>query len=216
MNTIKSLLLALAILMVCTACSEQQSPAIKKVTEFAESLNIDKTDKNWKTKLKQPPQLVFEENKSYIWHLETTEGVIEITFTPDEAPIHVSSTIFLTKIGFYDDLIFHRVIPGFMAQGGDPLGTGRGNPGYQYQGEFTGKYTHDKPGTLSMANAGAGTDGSQFFITFKATPFLDNKHTVFGYVTAGMDVLQNMEKLGSPRGKTSKEIKIIKATIIEK
>lgn len=218
MNKLNFLLLTLSALMLLTSCSkESNNHAInKQVTEFTESLNIDKTEKNWKTKLSQPPQLIFEEDKQYIWHLATTEGNIEITFTPNESPVHVSSTIFLTQIGFYDDLIFHRVIPGFMAQGGDPLGTGRGNPGYQYDGEFSGKLSHDKAGTLSMANAGPGTDGSQFFITFKATSFLDDKHTVFGYVSKGMDVLTKMEKLGSPRGKTSKEIKIIKATVIIK
>lgn len=136
MNKLNFLLLTLSALMLLTSCSkESNNHAInKQVTEFTESLNIDKTEKNWKTKLSQPPQLIFEEDKQYIWHLATTEGNIEITFTPNESPVHVSSTIFLTQIGFYDDLIFHRVIPGFMAQGGDPLGTGRGNPGYQYDG----------------------------------------------------------------------------------
>lgn len=218
MKKLTTLLMALAVLLFLTACSKDTSTQIntKKVTQFTESLKVDKTDKNWKTKLSQPPQLIFYESKTYIWYLATTEGNIEITLTPDAAPAHVSSTIYLTQVGFYDDLIFHRVIPGFMAQGGDPLGNGRGDPGYKYDGEFSGKYSHDKAGTLSMANAGEGTDGSQFFITFKPTPFLDEKHTVFGYVTKGLDVLGKIEKLGSRRGKTSKEIKIIKATVIIK
>ncbi|WP_154222288.1 peptidylprolyl isomerase [Marinicella rhabdoformis] len=220
MNKIYALLIIILAALLLSSCSKETDnnslTEAKQVTEFTESLNVDKTDSNWKTKLSQPPQLIFDEGKTYIWYLATTEGNIEITFAPDEAPTHVSNTIFLTQIGFYDDLIFHRVIPGFMAQGGDPLGTGRGDPGYKYDGEFSGKYTHDKAGTLSMANAGPGTDGSQFFITFKPTPFLDGKHTVFGYVTKGLDVLKKMEKLGSRRGQTSKEIKIIKATVIIK
>ena len=128
--------------------------------------------------------------------------------------MHVTSTIYLTKLGFYDDLVFHRVIPGFMAQGGDPLGNGTGNPGYKYAGEFDGKTSHNKAGILSMANSGPNTDGSQFFITFKATPFLDNRHTVFGEVVTGLeDTLPKIEGLGQRNGKTKVLIKIIKATI---
>lgn len=128
--------------------------------------------------------------------------------------MHATSTIYLTRLGFYNDLTFHRVIPGFMAQGGDPLGNGRGNPGYKYQGEFDDTAVHDKAGILSMANSGPGTDGSQFFITFTATPFLNNRHTVFGQVVKGLeDTLPAIEKLGQRSGKTSTEVKIITATI---
>jgi peptidylprolyl isomerase len=132
--------------------------------------------------------------------------------------MHVSSTIYLTTLGFYDDLIFHRVIPGFMAQGGDPTGTGAGNPGYKYDGEFSnnfeGELGHNQAGRLSMANAGPGTDGSQFFLTFKPTPFLDGKHTVFGQVVNDLEgSLTKIEALGSRSGRTKKAIKIIKATI---
>ena len=128
--------------------------------------------------------------------------------------MHVSSTIYLTNLGFYDNLTFHRVIPGFMAQGGDPIGNGRGNPGYKYDGEFDGDIGHGEAGMLSMANSGPGTDGSQFFITFQPTPFLNGKHTVFGKVVAGLEEsLTKIEALGSRRGKTKEEVKIIKATI---
>jgi len=139
-----------------------------------------------------------------------------VEFLPNEAPMHVSSTAYLTLLGFYDDIKFHRVISGFMAQGGDPLGLGTGNPGYKYDGEYTGASKHDKAGTLSMANAGQGTDGSQFFLTFKATPHLDGKHTVFGYITEGIDILKKIETLGSRSGRPSKEIKIVKATFVVK
>jgi cyclophilin family peptidyl-prolyl cis-trans isomerase len=134
---------------------------------------------------------------------------------PDVAPMHVSSTIYLTEVGFYDGTSFHRVIPGFMAQGGDPLGNGTGGPGYKYAGEFSPKVKHDKPGLLSMANAGPGTDGSQFFLTFVPTSHLDGKHTIFGEVVEGLDNLKKMERFGSsPSGKTSKPIVLDAAKIV--
>jgi peptidyl-prolyl cis-trans isomerase B (cyclophilin B) len=128
----------------------------------------------------------------------------------------VSSTLYLTTLGFYDNTIFHRIIPGFMAQGGDPLGNGRGNPGYKYAGEFSDDIKHTQGGLLSMANSGPNTDGSQFFLTFTATPWLDAKHTIFGQVVKGMDVLKSIEKLGSRNGKTSEEVLLISATILIK
>jgi cyclophilin family peptidyl-prolyl cis-trans isomerase len=133
---------------------------------------------------------------------------------PEAAPMHVSSTVYLTRVGFYDDLIFHRVIDGFMAQGGDPTGTGRGGPGYKYAGEFSGDLKHDKPGLLSMANAGPGTDGSQFFLTFVPTPWLDGRHTIFGEVVEGMDALQQLEAAGSQSGQTSERLTLDKAQIL--
>jgi peptidylprolyl isomerase len=101
-----------------------------------------------------------------------------------------------------------------MAQGGDPLGNGRGNPGYKYAGEFSDDLKHTQGGLLSMANSGPNTDGSQFFLTFTATPWLDGKHTIFGQVVQGMDVLESIEKLGSRSGKTSEEVLLVKATIL--
>ena len=107
--------------------------------------------------------------------------------------------MFLTEKGFYDGTIFHRVIPDFMAQGGDPLGTGTGGPGYQYAGEINPNVKHDRPYLLSMANAGRpNTDGSQFFITFKPTPWLDGKHTIFGEVVEGQDTVKKLEAAGTP------------------
>jgi cyclophilin family peptidyl-prolyl cis-trans isomerase len=129
--------------------------------------------------------------------------------------MHASSTIYLTRVGFYDGVAFHRVITNFMAQGGDPLGNGRGGPGYKYQGEFDPKVKHDKRGILSMANAGPGTDGSQFFITFGPTPALNGRHTVFGEVVEGQGTLDEIEKLGRPRDPAppSKPLSIERATI---
>ncbi|MBN2420557.1 MAG: peptidylprolyl isomerase [Deltaproteobacteria bacterium] len=174
-------------------------------------------DKAWKVRLQRPAMMTFDKNKDYYWILETNKGAIRLKLMPDVAPMHVTSTIFLTKKGFYDGLTFHRVIPGFMAQGGCPLGTGTGGPGYQYDGEFDNSVKHDKPYMLSTANAGPGTDGSQFFITFVPTPGLDGKHTIFGSVVEGQDVVKMLEAAGSSGDGTPKEpLNIIRATVEEK
>jgi cyclophilin family peptidyl-prolyl cis-trans isomerase len=188
--------------------------ALPKMREFITSKAIDKTKPNWKTTLPMPPKLTFDPARKYFWLLNTTEGPIKIRLMPDVAPMHVSSTIYLTELGFYDAVKFHRVIPGFMAQGGDPLGNGTGGPGYKFAGEFSPKARHSKPGLLSMANAGPGTDGSQFFLTFVETPHLDDKHTIFGEIVEGLDNLKKMEASGSPTGKTSKVLQIDSAKIL--
>lgn len=213
MNNNKKIIAQLFLIFTLAACSGADQ-AIKKTDSFIAQQIIDKTDPTWKTKLNKPPVLTFTEGKDYFWELQTSQGNLTIKLFEDSAPMHVSSTMYLTQLGFYDGLTFHRVIPGFMAQGGDPVGTGGGNPGYKYEGEFDGSTSHDQVGILSMANAGPGTDGSQFFITFKPTTFLDGKHTVFGQVVAGLeDSLMNIEALGSRSGRTKEEVKIIKATI---
>jgi len=194
------------------ACSTED-PVIANTKTFITEQKIDKSKSDWKINLPKPPQQSFSPGKTYFWDLNTSEGIISIQFMPDVAPMHVSSTIYLTTLGFYDDLIFHRVISGFMAQGGDPYGNGVGGPGYKYAGEYSPQAKHHKAGILSMANAGPNTDGSQFFITFKATPHLNGRHTVFGEVVKGMETVQAIEKLGSRRGNTKKEIKIVKASI---
>lgn len=175
-------------------------------------------DKAWKVQLKKPEMMTFDKDKDYFWVLETSKGTIRLKLMPDVAPMHVTSTVFLTKKGFYDGLTFHRVIKGFMAQGGCPLGDGTAGPGYQYDGEFSRNVRHDKPYLLSMANAGPGTDGSQFFITFKATPDLDGKHTIFGYVVDGRDVVRALEAAGGtgPNGIPRESLVINKAAIEEK
>ena len=111
-----------------------------------------------------------------------------------QTPRTVNNFVCLAEDGYYDGVIFHRVIPDFMVQGGDPTGTGRGGPGYTFKDEFDPKLKHDKPGVLSMANAGPGTNGSQFFITHVPTPWLDGKHSVFGQVTQGQDVVNAIEQ----------------------
>ena len=121
--------------------------------------------------------------------INTSKGAIDVTLFPDDAPVTCASYLNLASRGFYNGLTFHRVIPNFMIQGGCPLGTGTGDPGYKFECECKPNRRHDKPGILSMANAGPNTNGSQFFITHLPTPHLDGKHTVFGEVTQGQDVV---------------------------
>lgn len=118
----------------------------------------------------------------------TAKGPIRLRLFADKAPLTVANFVNLAQRGFYDGLTFHRVISDFMIQGGCPEGSGRGNPGYRFEDECRGDLRHDKPGVLSMANAGPGTNGSQFFITHVATPWLDGKHTVFGEVLGAEDM----------------------------
>jgi cyclophilin family peptidyl-prolyl cis-trans isomerase len=188
-------------------------PALQACDEFIAANPVDTGNSGWKSSLKKPPQFSFDPAKSYHWNVETNKGNVRIKLMPDIAPMHVSSTMYLAKLGFYDDLAFHRVITGFMAQGGCPLGTGTGEPGYRYDGEFDKAVRHDRPGLLSMANAGPGTDGSQFFLTFVPTSWLDGKHTIFGEVVEGMETLQAMEACGSESGRTSEPLVIVKSTI---
>ena len=135
----------------------------------------------------RPPAGILDTSKTYTAKFETEAGNFEVLLYDDEAPLTVENFVNLATIGFYDNTTFHRVIPGFMAQGGDPQGTGAGGPGYQFSDEFNAARRHAKPGMLSMANAGPGTNGSQFFITFGPTPHLDDKHTVFGEVVKGYE-----------------------------
>ena len=198
------------------ATFQQQLVAKMRAKQEEENMAKLGKDNEWKVKLTKPAQRQFDATKDYFWVLETNKGNIKIKLMPDVAPMHVSSTMFLTEKGFYNGTIFHRVISDFMAQGGCPLGTGTGGPGYKYAGEFSPNVKHDRPFLLSMANAGPETDGSQFFITFKATPWLDGKHTIFGEVVEGQDTVKKLEAAGSPQGKPTEELKIIKAAIEEK
>ena len=187
--------------------------AIEAIDQFISDQGADTSASGWKTSLARPPEVSFDAETSYFWDLETNVGMVKVKLLPEVAPMHASSTVYLTRLGFYDGLVFHRVISQFMAQGGCPLGTGSGGPGYQYEGEFDSKVKHDKPGLLSMANAGPGTDGSQFFLTFVPTDWLDGKHTIFGEVVEGMETVQELEKRGSQSGETSEMLEIRTATI---
>ena len=187
--------------------------AIAALDAFIEQQAVDTSDKNWRIKLSQPPTVEFDAAQTYYWDLKTSVGDVAVRLLAGTAPAHVSSTIYLTRLGFYDGLGFHRVITEFMAQGGCPLGTGTGGPGYQYDGEFDPAVKHDRPGLLSMANAGPGTDGSQFFLTFVPTLHLDGKHSIFGEVVDGLDTLKALEAHGSQSGATSEPLSIESATI---
>lgn len=204
----------ISLLLIALSGCFNSDPAVKSVNAYLDKQKTDKTQSDWKTTLEKPEMVTFDPKAQYFWELDTTEGKLVVKLFPETTPMHVTSTIYLTKLGFYDDLLFHRVINNFMAQGGDPLGNGSGNPGYKYAGEFSGTLSHDKPGLLSMANSGPNTDGSQFFITFAATPWLDGKHTIFGEVVEGLETtLPAIENLGSRSGRTKQAVKIIKARI---
>ncbi len=166
--------------------------------------------KQWNT----PPAMQIDPKKKYKAQMETDKGAMVIELFADKAPKTVNNFVFLAREGFYEGIIFHRVIADFMAQGGDPTGKGNGGPGYKFADEFGPGLKHDKPGMLSMANAGPNTNGSQFFITHVPTPWLDGKHSIFGQVMEGMDVLMSIP----PRDPARPEypgVKILRVTIEE-
>jgi peptidyl-prolyl cis-trans isomerase B (cyclophilin B) len=151
------------------------------------------------------PEMTIDLAKKYTATIETTRGTIVLDLFAADAPLTINSFVFLARDGYYDGLTFHRVIANFMIQGGDPTGSGAGGPGYKFRDECVGNPNRHKVGSLSMANAGPSTNGSQFFITHVATPHLDGKHTVFGQVTSGQDVVNAIQQ-GD---------KMVKVTIIE-
>jgi len=141
-----------------------------------------------------PPSGALDTTKKYGARIKTERGDMVVELYADRTPLTVENFVNLGRSGFYDGTTFHRVIPGFMAQGGDPTGTGTGGPGYQFRDEIDPTLRHSGSGMLSMANAGPGTNGSQFFITFGPTPHLDGKHTVFGRITEGLEVLRSIRE----------------------
>jgi peptidyl-prolyl cis-trans isomerase B (cyclophilin B) len=143
------------------------------------------TQKQWDS----PPEMQIDAGRRYKVTMETSKGSIELELYPEHAPVTVNNFVFLAGEGFYDGVAFHRVIDNFMIQGGDPTGTGRGGPGYRFQDETKGNPLKHEAKVISMANAGPNTNGSQFFITHAPQPHLDGKHTVFGKVVAGSDVV---------------------------
>lgn len=168
------------------------------------------TPKHWSVS----PVMSLDPKKTYAAIFHTDKGDITIVLHADKVPRTVNNFIFLARQGFYDNTTFHRVIANFMAQGGDPTGTGTGGPGYRFPDEFDRTLRHDKPGVLSMANAGPNTNGSQFFITHVPTPWLDNKHTVFGQVSQGMDILSAIPPR-DPSQLKSPAVRLISVTIVE-
>ena len=163
-----------------------------------------------------PPPMTIDPNKKYTAKIETTAGEIELELYPKDAPNHVNSWVFLAREGFYDGVIFHRVIPGFMIQGGDPTGTGTGGPGYKVKAEFNPR-SH-KRGVLSMARTSdPNSAGSQFFLMHADSPFLDNQYTAFGMITSGIETVDKI--VSAPRDRNDRPnnpTKINKITIEEK
>ena len=139
-----------------------------------------------------PPAMEIDPSKSYEAVFVTEIGDFTVRLFPDKAPVTVNNFVFLANQGYYDNTTFHRVLPGFMAQGGDPTGTGSGGPGYMFQDEFDPDLQFDREGLLAMANRGPNTNGGQFFITYGPTPHLTGLHTIFGEVVEGADVLSNL------------------------
>ncbi|MCX7876089.1 MAG: peptidylprolyl isomerase [Melioribacteraceae bacterium] len=152
----------------------------------------------------KPPELTIDVNKNYNALIVTSKGTIEIKLYPEYAPKTVNNFVFLANEGFYDGVTFHRVIEDFVIQGGDPTGTGRGGPGYKFEDEFNNNPLKHERGVISMANAGPNTNGSQFFITHSPQPHLNGRHTVFGKVINGLDVVDSIEQ-----GDEMLEVKII-------
>jgi cyclophilin family peptidyl-prolyl cis-trans isomerase len=163
-----------------------ETPAVTET--LTPATDVTPTQLSWTV----PPAMQIDIGKSYEAVIKTEKGDIRIALYDDLAPNTVNNFVFLARQGFYDGVTFHRVIAGFMAQTGDPTGTGTGGPGYAFADEFNPQLRHDSAGIVSMANSGANTNGSQFFITYAPQPHLDDVHSVFGKVTQGMDVLESL------------------------
>jgi cyclophilin family peptidyl-prolyl cis-trans isomerase len=157
---------------------------------------ISDIERSGQRRFNAAPDRVIDPNKTYIARMQTNRGDITLELAAKDAPNTVNNFVYLASVGYYDGLTFHRVIsqPPFMIQGGDPTGNGTGGPGYNFRDEFSPNWRHDKEGMLSMANAGPNTNGSQFFITLAPQPHLDNRHSVFGRVTEGMDAVRAIQQ----------------------
>ena len=160
-----------------------------------------------------PPEMMIDTGKQYIATIETEKGNLVLELFAADVPVTVNNFVFLSREGFYNGTTFHRIIPGFMVQGGDPTGTGRGSAGYRFDDEFS-EHKHEA-GTLSMANSGANTNGSQFFITFTPQSGLNGKHSVFGQMIEGMDVLKSLTPRDPNQNPQFEGDRIIRITIAE-
>ncbi len=167
--------------------------------------------KQWST----PPAMTIDTKKHYRAVFHTAKGDFEVDLFADKAPVTVNNFVFLVREGFYDGTTFHRVLPDFMAQGGDPTGTGRGGPGYRFQDEVNTGLKFDKAGLLAMANAGPNTNGSQFFITYEPTSWLNGRHTIFGQVVKGMEVIRALTPRDPQQNPRTPGDKITSVEIVE-
>lgn len=188
---------------------------ILALDKFSKS-KVSKKAAEWRSSLQAPPLQTFVSTRDWLWHVDTNKGLLVIRLLPEDAPMHVTNTIYLARAGFYDTLTFPRIEKGFMAQGGSPTNTQSGDAGYRFAGEFLTGRKHDTAGILSAAHSGPGTDSSQLFLTFVPTPHLDGKHTVYGVVTEGLEVLKAIEACaGEPPTET---VSIVRTwiTVVEK
>ncbi len=199
------IILLLAMGTLATSCGESETAPAPAPSSPAPKGEIMKWD--------SPPEMTIVTGKQYTAIIETEKGNLVLELFAEDVPKTVNNFVFLTRQGYYDGTTFHRVIPGFMVQGGDPTGTGRGGPGYRFDDEFTG-HLHDA-GAFSMANAGANTNGSQFFICYAPQHGLDGKHSVFGQLTKGMDVLESITPRDPSKNPQFEGDKIIRVTIKE-
>jgi peptidyl-prolyl cis-trans isomerase B (cyclophilin B) len=196
--TILAIILAVLLLVSCGGSAPEPAPAPAPSPKSYSS----------------PPAMMIDTSKQYTATIEMEKGNLVVELFAADVPVTVNNFVFLSREGFYEGSTFHRVIPGFMAQGGDPTGTGMGDAGYKFDDEFTA-HKHEA-GTLSMANAGPNTNGSQFFITFAPQPGLDGKHSVFGQLVEGMDILNNLTERDPNQNPQFEGDRIIRITIEEK
>ena len=206
MNTLRAIILCVILCIAVAGCGSQSEPA-NPTTSYSENATEKEKEKG--------AQMSTDQAGGSVATLNTNHGSIRIQLFPNEAPKTVDNFVKLSKDGFYDGVIFHRVIPNFMIQGGDPTGTGMGGPGYQFEDEFHPSLTFDSAGYLAMANAGPNTNGSQFFITTVPTPHLNGAHTIFGRVLEGQDIADAISNLATGAGNKPLEDVTIESIQIE-
>jgi cyclophilin family peptidyl-prolyl cis-trans isomerase len=218
-NRLKYLLAAVLLLLFIAACGPAQPPATTPITLPTEPAPeaiqppagpLVSNGQQWPS----APPMTIDPNRVYRATFRTEKGDIVTELFANRTPVTVNNLVFLAREGFYDNTIFHRVIEDFMAQGGDPTGTGMGGPGYRFEDEIITNLTFDEPGLLAMANSGPATNGSQFFITMAPTPWLDGRHTIFGKVIEGMDVLDDLTRR-DPQGNPEVAGDVLQTVIIE-
>ena len=205
---------------VCAAASSavaDKHPLLAEVDAYISGIELDRDAENWRFATPPPPALSVPEGERALWILETSAGVMRFELFHDIAPNHVSNTIYLSRLGFYDGLHFHRIVGGFVAQSGSPDGSLSGGPAYRFASEIskTRRGRHRRKGILSAAppKGRHDYDGSQFFITLKASPSLDGDHTVYGGMLDGKKVLRALDRAGTPSGRPLKKISILSARI---
>jgi cyclophilin family peptidyl-prolyl cis-trans isomerase len=222
-----TLFVTLLLLLGLAACGPSEPPptpatAVPQLESGSPSDNASQSDSaapapvfaNGQMQWDAPPPMTINSDAVYLATFRTEKGDIVVELFANRAPITVNNLVFLANEGFYDGTIFHRVLEGFMAQGGDPTGTGTGGPGYRFADEIVSNLGFDEPGLLAMANSGPGTNGSQFFITFEPTPWLDGNHTIFGKVIEGMDVLMSLTRR-DPQMDPNAPADVLETVIIE-